>query len=174
MNKAECFFVGQIIKTQGIKGEIAVLLKNINSQIFNTTESVFLEIKKELVPFFIENFEILNKNLAVLKFEDVNTVDQAEQYLQCNLYLPLNLLPESDKNIIHPREIIGFTVIDKEYGNIGKIEDIIENSFQSIMVIKSGDKEILIPSVDEIIQKIDRKGKEIFITAPEGLIELYK
>ena len=42
------------------------------------------------------------------------------------------------------------------------------------MVIKSGDKEILIPSVDEIIQKIDRKEKEIHIIAPEGLIELYK
>ena len=174
MNKAECFFVGQIIKPQGLKGEVAIHLETGNLEIFNKTESVFLELKNELVPFFIENFEIYNKDLAVIKFEDVNTINEAKEYVQCNLYLPLEILPISEEHSVNPSEIIGFVVIDKVFGLVGTVDSIIANSFQSIMQIKSGDKEILVPMVDEIVRKIDRKKKEIHIIAPEGLIELYQ
>ena len=39
--------------------------------------------------------------------------------------------------------------------------------------IRFGEKEVLIPVVDEIIQKVDRKKKLLMIAAPPGLIEIY-
>jgi 16S rRNA processing protein RimM len=39
--------------------------------------------------------------------------------------------------------------------------------------VQHGEKEILIPVVDEIIQKIDRVKKLLMIEAPAGLIEIY-
>ena len=35
------------------------------------------------------------------------------------------------------------------------------------------DKEILIPIIDQVIKKVDRKEKKMFIEAPNGLIDLY-
>ena len=34
-------------------------------------------------------------------------------------------------------------------------------------------KEILIPILDQVIQKVDRKAKKLYVKAPEGLIEMY-
>jgi 16S rRNA processing protein RimM len=36
-----------------------------------------------------------------------------------------------------------------------------------------GEKEILIPIIDSIIDKVDRDSKTIYITAPNGLIDIY-
>ena len=33
--------------------------------------------------------------------------------------------------------------------------------------------EVLVPVIDPVIDKVDRKLKTIFITAPNGLIDLY-
>ena len=33
--------------------------------------------------------------------------------------------------------------------------------------------EILIPVIDEVIEKVDREQKTLYITAPKGLIDLY-
>ena len=35
------------------------------------------------------------------------------------------------------------------------------------------DKEILVPAIDEIFEKIDRENKTIYINAPDGLIDIY-
>jgi 16S rRNA processing protein RimM len=40
-------------------------------------------------------------------------------------------------------------------------------------VINADDKEIMIPVVDHIIDKVDRENKTITVTTPEGLIDLY-
>jgi 16S rRNA processing protein RimM len=44
---------------------------------------------------------------------------------------------------------------------------------QSIFVIKYKERQILIPINEEIIKEIDRKNKSIYISAPNGLIDLY-
>jgi 16S rRNA processing protein RimM len=40
-------------------------------------------------------------------------------------------------------------------------------------MVSFNEKEILIPLVDEVILKVDRKKKELHIRAPEGLIDIY-
>jgi len=42
-----------------------------------------------------------------------------------------------------------------------------------MLQINFGEKEILIPLIDEVIVKVDRKKKEMHIRAPEGLIDIY-
>ena len=64
-------------------------------------------------------------------------------------------------------------MIDNQHGNIGKVEYVLDLPQQSLMQIVFGEKEILIPIVDEIVLKVDRRKKEIHILAPEGLIEIY-
>ena len=64
-------------------------------------------------------------------------------------------------------------MVDQNHGNIGVIGDILELPHQSLFQVQHGEKEILIPIVDDIIQKVDRKKKVLMIEAPAGLIEIY-
>ena len=70
-------------------------------------------------------------------------------------------------------EIIGYKVVDSNYGPIGSIEKVNDKPTQSIFVIKYKERQILIPINEEIIKEIDRKNKSIYISAPNGLIDLY-
>ena len=59
------------------------------------------------------------------------------------------------------------------HGNIGTLVKVMDLPRQSLLQIAFEDKEILVPLVDEVIMKVDRKKKELHIRAPEGLIDIY-
>jgi len=50
---------------------------------------------------------------------------------------------------------------------------VLDNHQQALLQVRFGEKEILIPAVDQIMKEIDRKKKIIYIEAPDGLIEIY-
>jgi 16S rRNA processing protein RimM len=83
------------------------------------------------------------------------------------------MLPPLKGTKFYFHEVIGFTVLDKNHGNIGIITSILDLPQQSLMQIQHGSKEILIPLVDKVLLKVNRSKKELHIQAPEGLIEIY-
>jgi 16S rRNA processing protein RimM len=83
------------------------------------------------------------------------------------------LLPKLTGNKFYFHEVIGFTVVDVSFGNVGTIVHINDKAAQPLFEIDSNGKEIFIPMIDDFIKKVDRKNKKIEVETPEGLIELY-
>ena len=76
-----------------------------------------------------------------------------------------------DKFYYH--EVIGFTVVDANFGEVGQIVYINDKAAQPLFEIDRDGTEIFIPMVDDFIKKVDRENKIIQVEAPEGLIALY-
>ena len=108
-----------------------------------------------------------------VKFDGVNSEDEADAIAKSGIYLPLELLPKLKGNQFYFHEVIGFTVVDANYGKIGVVTRINDATAQPLFEIQQGDKEILIPLIDDFIKKVDRQHKEIQVKTPEGLIDLY-
>ncbi len=87
-------------------------------------------------------------------------------------YLPLNLLPKLEGAKFYYHEISGFMLEDINFGEIGLIDSINDSSSQPLFVIKTETEDILVPMVDDFIQKIDRKNKKVLVKTPEGLIDM--
>ena len=111
-------------------------------------------------------------NNFIVKFQDVDETE-AKELIKAELYLPLSELPPLSGNHFYFHEVIGFQVIDIEKGNIGTCQDFIEISHNPIMQIDHNGTEILIPAIDEVFKEIDRENKQILISAPDGLIDVY-
>ena len=173
MSKDDFFYLGKIFKTHGNKGQVIVLLDVDDPEDYLTLESVYLDLHGELIPFFIDSLELKHNRKAVIQFLDFDSIEDAMSLTGLEMYLPIATLPSLKGNQFYYHEIIGFHVVDEQHGNIGLIEDILELPHQSLFRIRFDDKEILIPVVDDIIQKVDRKKKQLLIKAPEGLIEIY-
>jgi len=171
--KEECFRLGSIARMHGYKGEVSIFLDVDNPNDYKELESVFVEIDGKLVPFFLEHLFIRNKGFAVAKFETVNSEQQAQRLLKCPLYLPLEILPETEGNEFYYFEIEGFQVIDENFGEVGIVEKVIDLSGNPIIQIMAGDKEVLLPNQDQFIQEVDKTNKILRTKAPEGLIEMY-
>ena len=173
MRREDCFFVGTIVSKFSFKGEVLVKTDTDDLSLFENMESVFVELGKELVPFFIEKCNLHKSDLLRIKFEEVDTERDAEVLLKHHLFLPLTLLPKLTGNKFYYHEGIGFQVFDVNYGAIGTITHINDNSSQPLFEIMHEGKEILIPLHDNFLKEVNRKEKKIIVETPEGLIDLY-
>jgi len=173
MKKEDCFYLGKIVSKYSFKGEVLVKIDTDEPEIYENMESVFVSLRNSLVPFFIEKCVLHKSTLLRIRFEEVTNEDDADKVMGCELYLPLKFLPKLSGNKFYFHEVIGFSVEDSTHGNIGTITNINDTTSQALFEIEKDSKEILIPINDEIITKLDRKEKTIYVTTPEGLVNLY-
>ena len=171
MTKEECFQLGKITKPFGYKGQVVFFLDVDEPADYADLDAVFVEVKGSLVPYFIKEMN-LNGNKATVTFEDLKA-EEAQALVGNDLYLPLEMLPKLTGNRFYYHEIVGWTVVDSEKGDIGTIASVIEYPAQPLFQIMKNDKEILIPIIDPVIKKVDRENKIMYIEAPNGLIDLY-
>jgi 16S rRNA processing protein RimM len=173
MRKEKCFYVGTVVNKFSFKGELLVKLDTDEPELFTEMESVFIEIGKNLVPFFIERSQLHKSLLLRVKFEDVDDEPMADSLMKRELYLPLEALPELEGTQFYYHEIVGFEMIDTEYGSVGTITGVNDSTAQALFEVHHDGEEVLIPISDEFIISLDREKKIITVTAPEGLIDLY-
>jgi 16S rRNA processing protein RimM len=173
MDKKDFYFLGKITKTSGYKGNLMFFLDVDEISYYKELAAVFIEVSNELIPFAIQTLQIKNNRIAIAKLEDVDNEDQAIALVGCELFLPLSFLPALTGNQFYYHEVTGFVVTDINYGYVGVIDHILDQSSQALFVIQSKGKEILIPITDEIIKEVDRQKKQIEVETPEGLIDLY-
>ncbi|MBT8266262.1 MAG: ribosome maturation factor RimM [Bacteroidia bacterium] len=173
MQKDDCFYLGRIVKKYSFKGEVLAKLDTDQPEIYEHLDAVFISVKNSFIPFFIESSQLHKSDLLRIKFEDVNTEEDADYLIKSELYLPLESLPKLEGNKFYYHEVIGFKVIDKKFGEVGIIKSINDSTAQALFVIDRDQVEILIPMNDEFITKVDRNSKSIHVDTPEGLISLY-
>lgn len=173
MRKEECFYVGTIVNKFSFKGELLVKLDTDEPELFTEMESVFIEIGKNLVPFFIEKSQLHKSLLLRLKIEDIDDEATADSMMKRDLYLPLSFLPELEGNKFYFHEVINFKMVDSNHGDIGIITGINDTTTQALFEVNFNGNEILIPLNDHFINQVDRKNKTIHVTTPEGLVDLY-
>lgn len=172
MTKDTCFYVGKIVKTHGLKGEVTLRIDNEQFDEIEELNYFLLDINDKLIPYFVENITF-HSNKSFVLFQDLKTLEAANQLVGISVYLPLDLLPEKDGNDFYSHEVVDFLVIDEEKGELGKVQEIIEYPTQSLIQIVINGKEVLIPIHDDIIQDVNREEKKIYINAPNGLIDMY-
>jgi 16S rRNA processing protein RimM len=174
MKKNDCYYLGTITATYGFKGGLKIFLDVDNPLEYSELESLFVEIDKRLIPFFIKQIKLQSsKQKAVVFLEDIESIDEAQKLLKCDLYLPLYTLPKKEGKNFYFHEIIGFTIVDQTKGKLDKIKHVLDNLPQPVFQMFYKGKEVLIPIHDDIIVEVDRTRKEIHVALPEGLLEVY-
>lgn len=173
MKKTDCFQLGYIAKLHGFKGEVSLFLDVTEPERYASLDAFYVEINQQLIPFFVESIKLKNKGFAAVKLEGVTSEEQARELLRKSVYLPSQILEELDDKHFYDHEVIGFAVEDANHGKIGKIEDVIDLAANPLLQIVEGKREILVPLLPGLVQKVDLKNKILFIEAPEGLIGLY-
>ncbi len=173
MKLKDCYFIGHISRKHGFKGDLLVKLDVDDPSKYKKLESVFIDRKGRLVAFFLSSCKLTQKGFLHIHIEGVDTETEANKLQKCGLYLPLSFLPPMEGNQFYYHEIEGYKVIDKTYGEVGNITEVINQAVQPLFAIQNGEKEVLIPIDDSIIDQLDRENKVLYLNCPEGLIEIY-
>lgn len=172
MELKDCFYIGYISKTRGLKGELQLFFEFEDYKELNF-DVIFIEIEKKLVPFFIEKSKIHDNSTAYIFMEDIDHIDQAQALVRKKVYLSNDLLPERDPNDFRLTDLKGFEVHDATHGMLGPIVEIHEYPQQHVAVVHYQEKEVLFPLSEDIITAITIEENSIEVQLPDGLIELY-
>ena len=167
MQVDSCYRIGYVMKKHGIQGAVKA---RIERSLPEQTESVFIEINKRLVPFFIVRHSIINQE-GIFWFEDVTTPQDADELSSCQMYIPKDRFKADNDHEATDPEVIGFTVVHN-LNNLGKVEAVDTSGLIPLLKINANGKEIILPMQDHFIVHIDFLKKSIDVELPEGFLEI--
>ncbi len=171
MKLDDCYRLGEVIKTHGLKGEVSILFDVDSPDEYSKLESVFLLKDEKLIPFFIESIQI-HSNKALVKFEDIDSVESGAELVKADIFLPTSLLPKLPEGGYYFHDLIGCQVYE-EGDKIGTVKEVIDLNANQLLSVMRDEKEVLIPLKDQIIKKVDSENKRIDVELPKGLLGLY-
>ena len=171
IQKNDIFPIGRLTKTHGLKGEMSF---SCTTTILEDIEIPYVVLEPEgiPVPFYIEEIRLKTDESGIIKFERIDSEEQAREYTGLTIFLPNEYLNEIDEAGADADYFIGYEVTDNEKGKIGTIAGIDQSTENVLFVIETEDDEILIPAVDEYITDIDHEKKIIRLSLPDGLLDL--
>ncbi len=172
MNKNDCFQLGKITKTHGLKGELQIWLDVDNPDDYEELDSVLLEVRGDLIPYLIEQIQVRGTK-SIIKFEEIDSIESAQKLVNLDVYLPIDLLPELNEGQFYYHEITEFQVIDEVKGALGKVTAVYTSNQQDLIAMDYDGIEILIPINDDIVKSVNREKKELYTNLPDGLLEVY-
>jgi 16S rRNA processing protein RimM len=158
--------VGYFSKTHGVKGHL--ILKVERDFAVEELKALFMDSPTGKAPYFVNDIKENNTGL-IIGLEEVTAVEKAKLLLNKPVFIDSGLLEEGDEEF----DWTGYEVIDRHQGSLGKVTSISDNGHQVLLSIPYKGKEVLLPLVEDFIEKIDEEGKKLFFNAPEGLIDLY-
>ncbi len=172
MKQDDCYQLGEVIKTHGLNGEVNISLEVDFPDEYQNLESVFLEQQGKLVPFFIDTIQINNNHRALVKFDDIESLDDAKNIIKAKLYLPLSALPKLEKGQYYFHDLIACEVFEGDI-KLGVVKEVIDLNGNQLLAIDADNKEILIPLKDEILTNVDTANKRVDVSLPDGLLDIY-
>jgi 16S rRNA processing protein RimM len=166
--------VGKIVNTQGIKGELKVLLQtDFPETRFQRGNKLILVDPEKKTEMTVEvESGRLQKNVYIVKFVGFNDINIVEKYKGWMLKVRASDLLELAVDQYYYHEIIGCSVVTEDGETLGTVTDILTPGANDVWVVtRPVGKPILLPVIDDVVLKVDVAEKQILVYIMEGLID---
>ncbi len=172
-SREKFILLGVIGKAHGMKGEVKIYCYSEQpDNIKNYQEVVLVDNKGKLSPHLKIKKSRSRGKIAITLLETITDRTRAEYIEGMGVLLPKAALPEIDQNEYYWHQLIGKTVVDTGYNDLGIIKNIFSNGAQDILVLKNSQREHLIPIVEGIV--LSTHLEKVVIDPPEGLLNINK
>lgn len=163
---------GKISKPYGLRGEVNTILEPNAGNNIEPDNPLFIDIDGQRVPFFVEEVELLSSEQAIIKFEFIDSVEAAREVSGCDLYFEASHRSHAEEARGDLARLIGYQASDQRSGPLGRISDFLPHPMNPVFVIRSGNKELMVPAVMDFIDQINHPEQSIYFILPEGLTDL--
>jgi len=163
--------IGRIARAHGIRGALKVEPLTDDPERFNLLEKVGLSFDNETRTFFnIKDVRFSNKSI-ILSLEGIEDRNEAEKWRRAYLEIPVAQRVPLPEGQYYYFELFDLLVKTTTGQLLGEIVDIISNPANDVYVVKSDEKEILIPAIPDVIKNIDIESGVVTIDPLDGLLD---
>lgn len=148
--------VGEIVKAQGIRGEIKVKSLSDNEKRFEIGSKLY--IGDEIVTI---KRAYKQKNMLILGFEEYDNINDILKFIGKDLTIDEKDMGDLSEDEVYIKDLYGLSVIS-EGQKVGEIVDVISGVYPNdVYEIKTDKGNVLLPALKNIIKKIDTEEKII-------------
>ena len=163
------FVVGNIVNTQGIKGEVRLMPAVDDVERFKLLDRIFVDRKGSITEYEIENVRF-HKQFVLLKLKGIDDMTSAEKLKGTVAKITEDMALPCEEDEYYIRDLYDMEVVTDEGEKLGSISDIIFTGANDVYAVKSDDgKEILIPAIKDCILNVDVENKIMTVKLLEGL-----
>ncbi len=166
--------MGTITRPHGIKGELCVDWYADSPEALRG--QFFLQAGQEPLKAVSGAKVRMHKGRPLLTLPHVQDRNEAETLRGMRIYVDRASLPELENDEAYIHDILGFNIIDSTTDTVLGVLENIEFPTESQMLwhIRAPQgQEILLPAVEEFIDGFDAEQACVYVTPPQGLVELY-
>lgn len=159
--------IGKLVNFHGVKGEVKI---QSSSDFIRERLEIGNIVTIDGGDFEIESYR-QHKNFHMVKFKDFDNINAVEHLKGHDVYQDSDAVEvEYDEGEYHYNNIIGLRAFTMDGREIGMVTRIIATGAKDVWVI-TGDKEYMVPYVDDFVKVVDLEAGTVSIDPIEGLLE---
>ena len=157
--------VGKIINTHGLRGEVKLVAWTDAPEDFEHIKKVYAKD----VQLTVSSVKYQKNNLIV-KFKEITSIDEAEQYKNCIVSADKSSLGPLPEGVYYVADLIGCTVFDRDSTELGEVLDVFVAGAGNVYEVQStAGKKLYLPANHTTIVSTDISAKKIIMNVPEGM-----
>ena len=167
--KLTVFRIGQIVNTQGLKGEVRVYPYTDDINRFDELEYFYID-KNLNNKYEVERVRYKG-NMFIMKIKYIDSIELAEKLKTKNMYIGREQGRELDEGEFFVSDLIGLDVFTVDGEKVGVLKDVLQHAINDVYVVSSGEKEYLIPSIEKFVPTIDLDQNKMIIDPIKGMLD---
>lgn len=167
--------VGRLVKAHGLKGALKLELytDDPNGRFFPGA-TFTLQVPEASSwhgkPLTVREFRWMNSH-PVAFFEGVEDREAAEALVRAILWIDQDSdAPSTEDDAWYDHQLVGLDVV-RDGIVVGQVARVDHMPAQDLLIVRSGEDEVLVPFVKAIVPEVDITSGRIMVTPPPGLFE---
>ncbi len=166
--------VGRLTKAHGLKGGLKLELFTDDPDRRFTPGATFSLQVPETSPWFGKRIELAElrwyNGHPVGFFAGVTDRTAAESLVKAILWIDQDPAEAAEPDAWYDHQLIGLDVV-RDGEVVGAIDRLEHLPAQDLLVVKVGEREVLVPFVRAIVPEVDVEARRVVVTPPDGLFE---
>lgn len=163
---SDSIVVGRVVAPWGVKGELKVEVITDFPDRFSPEEQVYIDGS----PVTIE-MSRWHKGMVILKLANIDSVEAVEKIRGQFMEVPQGQVRSLSENEYYQFQVVGLEVWTTNGEFLGRITQILPTGNNDVYVVRSEDREVLIPAIDDVVKSVELEQGRIVIEVIEGLLQ---
>lgn len=165
--------IGKIVSVHGVEGDLVIAHHISNQKSIYDLSNLLVEVwTNSFIPFFIEEINGVTDNNVCVKFEEINSREEAKNLLNKKVYL----FDGNNTAITIGEEwdfLSGYQILDQDEKPIGLVKNIITNGPQVLLEVRYKEKLIQLPLHQDLLIELNKEKTTLQIEIADGLLEVW-
>jgi 16S rRNA processing protein RimM len=161
-NDSNYIAVGKVVGVYGHQGWLKILVYSGQPDRFEEVKVLYIQTETGMTGKRVSGTRYHGNGL-LLKLNDIDDPESARGLKGSELFLPDSQQIELPVDHYFVHDLIGLKAFDVEKGYLGDIVDVWSGGASDILVIQSGQQEILVPAIAEFVKEVELKAGRITV-----------